>query len=101
MLRMSRIPAVALLPVLLAAGCAHRQGPFRLATPANRIILIPPDDKDLSVTRATLRIGPIPRKTVCPPSPHGLLVQRKWLTGARVIVTGDAVGSTTGPELFA
>ena len=77
MLRMSRIPAVALLQVLLAAGCAHRQGPFRLASPGNRIILIPPDDKDLSVTRAALRIGP------------------------RVVVTRDAIGSTTGPELFA
>jgi len=98
---MSPIPAAALLPVLLAAGCAHRQGPFRLATPANRIILIPPDDKDLTVTHAALRIAPLPRKAVCPPSPHGLVVQRKWLTGPRLIVTRDAIGSTTGPELFA
>lgn len=102
MLRMSLIPAVGVLvATLCTAGCAHRPEAFRLLTPAKQAILIPPDAKDFNVVRATLRIGAFPRKTVCPSSPHGLLVQRKWLTGPRVIVTRDAIGSTTGPELFA
>ena len=102
MLRMSLIHVVsALLAALFTAGCANQPGAFRLTAPSAQAILLPPDAKDVSVVRATLRIGPLPRKTVCPPSPHGLLIQRKWLAGPRVVVTRDAIGSTTGPELFA
>jgi len=95
---MSLIPAVALI---LATGCAHRSGEFHLTAPGNTAVLITPDSKDVTIARAWLRIGPIPRKTVCPSSPHGLVVRRKWLIGPRVIITRDAIGSTTGPELFA
>lgn len=102
MSRLSLLPAIGtLLAALYTAGCAHRPEAFRLTVPANGPILVPPDAKDVTVVRARLRIGPVPRKTVCPPSPHGLLVQRKWLTGPRVVVTRDAMGATTGPELFA
>jgi hypothetical protein len=105
---MSLFPA---LCGLLTVGCAHQPGAFRLVippngaaantAPGNAATLIPPDAKDVTATRAALRTGPIPRKTVCPPSPHGLFIQRKWLASPRVIVTSDTIGTTTGPELFA
>lgn len=102
MSRLSLLPAIgALLAALYTAGCTYRPQAFRLTAPANGSILVPPDAKDVTVVRARLRIDPVPRKTVCPPSPHGLLVQRKWLTGPRIIVTRDAMGLTAGPELFA
>ena len=82
-----------------ASGCAHQPGVFRLTAQANAATLIPPDAKDATIARAEIRISPIPRKTVCDPSPHGLLIQRKG-TNARVIVTREALTATTGPELF-
>jgi hypothetical protein len=84
----------------LASGCAHQAGVFRLAAPGNAATLIPPDAKDGAVTRAAIRIGPVPRKTPCSLSPHGLLVERKWLKAPKVIVTGDALSLTSGAELF-
>src|SRR5580704_15092216 len=77
-------------------GCAHQPGVFRLTSAT----LIPPDVQKPAVTRAAIRLGPIPRKTPCNPSPHGLFVERKWLTAPKVIVTGDALNSTNGAELF-
>ncbi len=80
----------------LACGCAHQPGVFRLTNAT----LIPPDIQKTGVTRAVIRIAPTGRKTVCSPSPHGLLIERKWLSAPRVIVTGDALKSTSGAELF-
>jgi hypothetical protein len=83
----------------LVSGCTHQPGVFRLTAPANATTLIPPDVKDTAIARAEIRIGPIPRKTVCDPSTHGLLIQRKGTKG-RVIVTREALNATSGPELF-
>jgi len=82
-------------------GCAHQPGAFRLTAPGNAATLIPPDAKDVTVARAAVRVGPIPRKTVCGASPHGLAIQRKWLAGPQVIVTREAMASTNPAELFA
>lgn len=98
MFRTSLIPLIAL--ALCAAGCAHQPGIFRLTTPGSAATLIPPGARDAAVTRAAVRVGPIPRKMPCSPSPHGLLIERKWLTAPRVIVTREALNSTSGAELF-
>jgi hypothetical protein len=80
----------------LASGCVHRPGVFRLTTAT----LIPPDAPKAAVTRASIQIGGVPRKTPCSPSPHGLFVERKWLRAPKVVVTEDALKSTSGAELF-
>jgi hypothetical protein len=82
------------------AGCAHPPGSFRLTSPASAVTLVPPEAKDVTVVRATVRLTRIPRKTVCSPSPHGLFVERKGSTGARLVVTREALASTTSAELF-
>ena len=93
-------PVFAMFVALCATGCVHQPGSFRLTTQANKAILIPPGVKAASVARSVVRIGPIPRKTPCSPSPQGFLVQRKLLTRPRVIVTRDALNSATADELF-
>jgi len=83
------------------SGCAHQPGAFRLTTPANAApTLIPPGVRNATVARTKLPVAAIPRKAVCSPSLHGLLVQRRWLRGPRLIVTSDAIGATTASDLF-
>jgi hypothetical protein len=85
---------------LLTAGCTRQPGTFRLTAPGNVATLIPPGSKDATVVRAALPIAPVPRKTPCSASPHGLTVDRKWYRGPRVVVTTDALNSTPAAELF-
>jgi hypothetical protein len=92
----NRVFISTILMVLGLAGCGKKPSAFRLAVPGNIATLIPPDAKDASVIRAVVRIAPVGRKAVCPPSAHGLTIQK-----SRVIVTRDAMDATTGPELFA
>ncbi len=82
---------------VFASGCAHHPGVFRLTTAK----LIPPGVQKPAATRAAVRIARVPRKAVCNASPHGLLVERKWLRAPRIVVNGDALNSTSGAELFA
>ena len=93
----------ALVPGLWVAGCGHPPGAFRLTgntAPLAPTMLVPPEAKDATVVRAYVRIPPFPRKTVCAPSEHGLLVEHKGPGGARVVVTRDAITATTATELF-
>lgn len=86
------------VPIALAAfisGCAHQAATFRLTAPGNSATLIPPGTKDATVARANLPIPQIPRKTVCSPSPHGILIQKN-----RVIVNSEAMNATAATELF-
>jgi hypothetical protein len=82
--------------VLGCAGCAHPVPAFRL-TPA---VLIPPGQKDATIVRAVVPIPRISKKTACAPSPHGLSIERKGSTGARVVVTREAIEATASDELF-
>jgi hypothetical protein len=95
------VPIPLILLVLLVSGCTHQLGVFRLTTPGNAATLVPPGAKDDTVARASVRIGigSIPRKTICSPSPHGLIVERKWLRQPRVILTRESLNSTSGTEL--
>ena len=79
--------------ILGLAGCGKKPEAFRLSAPAT---LIPPGAKDGSVGQAVVPIRPIDPKAVCPPSAHGLSVQKN-----RVLVTVAAMNATSGPELFA
>ena len=90
-----------ILIALGSVGCAHRPGVFRLTAPAHggSATLIPPDAKDATVVRALLPVGSIPKKTICGPSPHGLMIERKG--GGRLVVTREAIAATTPAELFA
>src|SRR6185437_13771769 len=92
----NRVFISTILMILGLAGCAKKPSAFRLAAPGNVATLIPPDARDASVIRATVRIAPVARKAVCPPSPRGLTIQK-----SQVIVTRAAMDATTGPELFA
>lgn len=102
MFRIPLIPLIALVLLALAGntGCVHQPGAFRLTAQGNAATLIPPGVKDPGVARAAIRIGPIPRKTICSPSPHGLLIERKGLGGPRVVVSREAMNATTAAELF-
>jgi hypothetical protein len=93
-------PVFALFVALCTAGCAHQPGAFRLTTPGTTPILVPPGIKDANVAKSVVRIAPIPRKTPCNPSPHGLLVQRKFFSRPQVIVAQQALNSATADELF-
>ncbi len=89
---------------LWICGCAHQPVTFRLLPPAPGPgalpTLIPPQAKDVTLARATVPIGRIPRKILCEASPHGLAVERKGPTGARIVVTRDTIAETTAAELF-
>ena len=86
---------------LCATGCIHQPGSFRLKRhKQTKQSWSHPAARDASVARSVVRIGPLPGKTPCSPSPHGLLIQRKLLSGPRVIVTRDALNTTTADELF-
>jgi hypothetical protein len=92
-----------ILPCLLA-GCTRQPGAFRLVAPAGisggtSPTLIPPETKEVAAPQAAIRVGPIPRKAICEPSPHGLTIQRKGSSG-KVIVTREALAATSGAELF-
>ncbi len=90
-----------LLICVVTAGCSHPPGAFRLTAPGNTVIIVPPDAKDGAIVRAAIRIPPFPRKTLCAPSQHGLIVEHKGPGGARVVVTRDAITATSATELFA
>ena len=90
----------ALFVALFATGCAHQPGVFRLTTPGNTPLLIPPGVKNASVAKSVVQIAQIPGKTPCSASPHGFLIQRKLLASPRVIVARDALNSTTADDLF-
>lgn len=83
---------------VIGAGCAHQPGAFRLTAPAP--LLVPPTVKDSTIVRATVPIPRISGKTACAASHHGLQLERKGPTGARIVVTRDAVAATSGAELF-
>jgi len=82
---------------LVGAGCIHPVPAFRLTPPA---MMIPPGPKDGTVVRALLPIPRIPKKTICTASPHGLAIERKGRTGARVVVTREVMEAMTAQELY-
>ncbi len=97
MLRVSLVAAVA-SAVLGLAGCAHPVPAFRLTGSA--MLMIPPGPKDATIARAVVSIPRIPKKTICTASPHGLSIERKGRTGARVVVTRAAMDAITAQELY-
>ncbi|HEU5020797.1 MAG TPA: hypothetical protein VFT60_02865 [Bryobacteraceae bacterium] len=82
---------------LAGSGCAHPVRAFRLSGPAT---MIPPGPKDAAVARAVVPIPRIPKKTICAASPHGLSIERKGRTGARVAVTRATMDAMTAQELY-
>lgn len=82
---------------LAGAGCAHPVPAFRLTGPT---MMIPPGPKDATIVRAVVPIHRIPQKTICAASPHGLLIERKGRTGARVVVTRGVMDAMTAQELY-
>lgn len=80
------------------AGCAHPVPAFRLTGPA--MLMIPPGPKDAAIARAFVPIPRIPKKTICAASPHGLSIEHKGRTGARVVVTRDVMDAMTAQELY-
>ncbi|HEY1637454.1 MAG TPA: hypothetical protein VGF62_02935, partial [Rhizomicrobium sp.] len=82
---------------LTGAGCVHPVPAFRLTGPA---MMIPPGPKDATIVRAAVPIARIPKKTICAASPHGLSIERKGRTGARVVVTREVMEAMTAQELY-
>src|SRR6185312_9219311 len=89
--------AAALVGALVSGGCAHPVPAFRLTGPT----MIPPGPKDAAIVRAAVPIPRIPKKTICAASPHGLSIERKGRTGARVVVTREVMDAMTAGELYA
>jgi hypothetical protein len=101
---MSLRPLIPIAFALWASGCAHQPAVFRLVppvpSPGTAATLVPPEAKDVTVASATVKLDRIPRKTACSPSAHGLMIERKGPTGARVVVTREAMNLTNAAELF-
>ncbi|HEY4087247.1 MAG TPA: hypothetical protein VGM43_14980 [Bryobacteraceae bacterium] len=97
MFRISPALLLAAAAALLAVGCAHPVPAFRLTSPA---MMIPPGPKDATILQAVVPIARIPKKTICAGSPHGLSIERKGRTGARVVVTRDVMEAMTAQELY-
>jgi hypothetical protein len=97
MFRISPAAFLVTAAALAGAGCAHPVRAFRLTGPTT---MIPPGPKDATVARAAVPIPRIPKKTVCAASPHGLSIERKGRTGARVVVTRQAMEAMTAQELY-
>jgi hypothetical protein len=62
--------------------------------------MIPPGPKDGTIARAAVPIPRIPEKTICAVSPHGLSIERKGRTGARVAVTREVMDAVNAQELY-
>jgi len=88
---------LAVAAALLAAGCAHPVPAFRLTAPT---MMIPPGPKDATIVRGVVPIPRIAKKTICAASPHGLSIERKGRTGARVVVTREVMEAMTAQELY-
>src|SRR3569623_525390 len=97
MFRISPALLLTAAAALLAAGCAHPVPAFRLTGPA---MMIPPGPKDATGVRAVGPIPRIPKKAICGASPHGLSIERKGRTGARVVVTRAGMEAMTVQELY-
>lgn len=100
----SRVVLVRCAGVLVVAGisgCARGPASFRLVAPASpvagsAVTLVPPGAKDAANVSAIVPIPRVSRKLVCPPSPHGLTVQK----GSRIVVTRAALTATPPRELY-
>jgi hypothetical protein len=97
MFRISLTAFLVTAAALAGAGCAHPVRAFRLSGPAT---MIPPGPKDATVARAVVPIPRIPKKTICAASPHGLSIERKGRTGARLAVTRATMDAMTAQELY-
>ena len=83
---------LAIVAVTLTA-CAHPAGSFRLVTRTpNAALLIPPQVKDASIDRTSLRVRPRRTKAACPPSASGLRIERTSLAVSRDLLTALAPG---------
>lgn len=97
MFRISPAVLLAVAAALLVGGCAHPVPAFRLTAPT---MMIPPGPKNATIVRAVVPIPRIPKKTICAASPHGLSIERKGRTGARVVVTREVMDAMTAQELY-